>query len=153
MKRVLPRAATSPRDAWLALRMLAWAGSLPILKRVLPLPRLVRLLARPREAARKPEREWRIAALSRRVFRTRSALHADNCLERSLVAYRYLGAAGAHPQLVVGASPGETVHGHVWVTVDGSAIHDAPHELAAWTPVVVFDADGTRHPARGTLAA
>ena len=32
---------TSPADAWLAARMAAWALVLPLLKRVVPLPRLV----------------------------------------------------------------------------------------------------------------
>jgi hypothetical protein len=50
----------------------------------------------------------------------------DNCLERSLVAYRFLGRAGASPQLVIGVARDERgVRGHAWVTVDGRPIGES----------------------------
>jgi hypothetical protein len=132
-----------PADAWLLCRMLAWSAVLPVAKRTLPLPRLVRLLhARSRARARDPARERAIAALSAWVFKTRPRGARDNCLERGLVAFRYLGRAGADPTLVVGmpTRPGE--HGHVWVSVDGVPLHDSPEALAPFEPVLAFASDG-----------
>jgi hypothetical protein len=78
----------------------------------------------------------------------------DNCLERSLVTYRFLGRLGAGPELVVGVgSEGEATVGHVWVTVDGRPVHDEPQSLDAYETVVVFDSDGRRSELREGAAA
>jgi hypothetical protein len=136
---------SAPSDAWLLARIFAWSLVLPIAKRTVPLPRLVRLM-RPRErtAKRDPAREAAIASLAAWVFKTRPPGARDNCLERGLVAYRYLTRAGASPELVVGvAKETHTVHGHVWVTVDGRAVHDSPSTLAGFEPILVVKSDGT----------
>jgi hypothetical protein len=134
----------SPREVWLLLRMAGWAPLLPILKFALPLPRLVRLLAaKPRRSDRDVEAERRIARLAAVVYRSRGVGVRDNCLERSLVAYRFLGRANAHPELVVGMRTDEGgVIGHVWVTVDGKAVHDPPGRLAKMSQMMSFDAAG-----------
>jgi len=140
---------TSPADAWLAARMAAWALVLPLLKRVVPLPRLVQLMATPpkraaRDAARDLARERRIVALSRLVYAP--LVRADiGCLQRSLLAYRYLGAAGARPSLLVGMrrEAGE-VHGHAWVTVDGEPAGEPAAWVGQFSPVLVFGSEGAR---------
>jgi hypothetical protein len=149
--RTLRRIAASPDEATLALRMAAWTPVLPVLKRVLPLPRLVGLMApRGRSLERDLRREERIAAIARRLYRTRPITHRDNCLERSLVAYRFLSRAGAEPMLVVGfRREVKDIHGHVWVTVDDVPVHDAPAELAAYETVTAFGSDGRVVSARG----
>jgi hypothetical protein len=125
--------------------MFGWSLVLPIAKRTLPFLRLVRLM-RPRErtAQRDPEREATIASLAAWVFRTRPTGARDNCLERGLVTYRYLSRAGADAELVIGVAQ-ETggVHGHVWVTVDGRAVHDSPATVAGFEPILVVKSDGT----------
>lgn len=136
---------STPSDAWLLARMLGWSVVLPIAKRTLPLPRLVRLM-RPRRhtAQRDPEREAAITSLAAWVFKTRPPGARDNCLERGLVAYRYLSRAGACPNLFMGLAKGKrNVHGHVWVTVDGRPVHDSPTALAGFEPLLVFRSDGT----------
>jgi hypothetical protein len=141
----LHSAVSTPSDAWLLARIFGWSLVLPIAKRTVPLPRLVRLM-RPRErtAQRDLEREASIAALAAWVFKTRPPSARDNCLERGLVAYRYLSRAGASPELVVGvAKEMQGVHGHVWVTVDGRAVHDSPSTLAGFEPIFVVKSDGT----------
>jgi hypothetical protein len=138
--RTVGRLAASPRDAWLLARMFAWGLVLPVLKFALPLPRLVRLVASPRRRARDAAREAAVAEQAARVYRWR---RDDNCLERSLVTFRYLGRAGADPRLVVGMRASDRF-GHVWVTTDGAAVHDAPEFLAELEPLFEFDADGTR---------
>jgi hypothetical protein len=140
----------SPADAGLVLRMAGWRLVLPLLKRRLPLPRLVRLMwlgerARPVT----PEREARIADLARTVYRSDRASRRGNCLERSLVLYRYLSAAGADPHLVVGMRGGEAaVRGHAWVTVRGEPVEERPHSLEGLTQVVSLRGDGSRPQSR-----
>jgi hypothetical protein len=138
--RALRSCVSSPADAWLLARMTTWAPSLPVLKRVLPLPRLVALMAKePRRSPRDPELERRIVRMARLVYRGRRGTFRDNCLERSLVTYRFLGRAGADPELVVAMSKGEDgLHGHVWVTVEGLPVHENPADLEAYLPVMRF---------------
>ena len=115
--------------------------TLPLLKRMLPLPRLVRFMWLPARASeRRPERELRAAHLVRRLCRT----SGGNCLERSLILYRYLARANADPRLVVGMGKPDEFLGHVWVTVDGRPLLDSPETLQGYTEVVSFGAGGTQ---------
>jgi hypothetical protein len=140
----LRRAVSTPSDALLLARMLGWSAVLPLAKRRLPLPRLVRLMHPRRHASRRdPDREAAIASLAAWVFKTRPPGARDNCLERSLVVYRYLLCAGARPELVMGVARGmEEVYGHAWVTLDGRAVHDSPAMLAGFEPICVAKSDG-----------
>jgi hypothetical protein len=141
----LRSAVSTPSDAWLLARIFVWSLVLPIAKRTIPLPQLVRLMRpRGRTAQRDPEREAAIGSLTSWVFRTRPPSARDNCLERGLVAYRYLSRAGASPELVVGvAKEVHRLQGHVWVTVDGRPVHDSPSTLAPFEPIFVVRSDGT----------
>lgn len=112
-----------------------------MLKRTLPLPRLVRLMCLPaRTCERSSERELRTACIVRRLTRA----SGGNCLERSLILYRYLGRANADPRLVVGMGKTGEFLGHVWVTVDGRPLLDAPETLREYTEVVSFGPGGAR---------
>jgi hypothetical protein len=145
----------SPADAWLAFRMAGWRLVLPVLKGRRPMTRLVQLMWKG-ERARPvtPEREARIAELARIVYRSEHASRQGNCLERSLVLYRYLSAAGADPQLVVGLrSGGEAVRGHAWVTVRGEPVEEPPQSLEGLTRVVSFRGDGSQPLSRGVSEA
>lgn len=140
---------TSPADAWLAARMAAWALVLPLLKRVVPLPRLVQLMVVPpkgadRDTARDTARERRVVALSRLLYAP--LVRADiGCLQRSLLAYRFLGAAGARPSLLVGMRrEGGEMHGHAWVTVDGEPAGEPAAWVGQFSPVLVFGSEGAR---------
>jgi Transglutaminase-like superfamily len=138
--RGLRSCVSSPGDAFLLARMAAWAPSLPVLKRTVSLPRLVRLMASgSRQRTRDTEREQRIARMARLLYRGRAGTFQNNCLERSLLTYRYLGRAGADPELVIGArKDDDTLQGHVWVTVDGRAVHELPDELEPFVQVMCF---------------
>jgi hypothetical protein len=141
--RRLGRLVSSPQEAWLVVRMLGWSLVLPLLKRALPLPRLVELLqADARVDQRNPRREERLSALSEWVFRARPRRSRDNCLDRALVTYRYLGRAGASPTIVVGIARQDSIAGHVWVTVDGKPIHDDPEGIGGFASVAAFAPDG-----------
>ena len=67
----------------------------------------------------------------------------DNCLDRSLIAYRFLSKAGAAPELVVGvAKPGEEVRGHAWVRLDGVALRETDESLDGFEELASFGGAG-----------
>ena len=137
---------TAPADVVLAVRVLGWAMVLPVLKHLVPVRSLARLMyLAPGHAPRDAAREDRIVTFARwaaRVMRWRSG---GNCLERGLIAYRYLSAAGANPTLVVGLGRADRggIVGHAWVLVDGKPAGDALSALSEYTPVFAFAGDGS----------
>ncbi len=138
------RELAHPNAAWLLVRMAAWASILPLLKRVLALPRVVGLVTPSRRPAmRDAAREQQAIRLSRILYRSRVVAGRDNCLERSLIAFRYLISAGTDPELSVGMRRSDRGYeGHVWVTVAGVPIHDDPRSLDELVQVTAFNASG-----------
>jgi hypothetical protein len=138
----------SPGDVWLVARMSAWAVWLPLLKYLMPLPRLVRLAAAPpRRAARRREQERKVVTLSRWIYAPVTR-HDRGCLQRSLLAYRFLGEANASPRLLVGVRKDEgKVLAHAWVSVDGEPLAESPDWVGGFTTMLAFGADGRPQPA------
>ena len=139
------RPAERARAALLTLRMLPWALAAPVLKRRLPAPRLVRLFAAGRRdrRPRSPSREREIARATWWASRVQVRRFPDNCLERSLLTYRYLGLAGAEPHLLmgVGREEGEMI-GHAWVTTDGAPVHEFDDPGERYGRLIDFGPDG-----------
>lgn len=131
-----------PRLLVLGCRMAAWSLAVPLLKRALPLPALVRLAwSRPRGGR---GREQEIVQLAWWTSRLQPRRFPHNCLERSLVTYRFLARAGAQPRLVTGMGrPEGEIMGHVWVTVADRPVQDADEALRAFGRLVEFG-DGGR---------
>lgn len=149
---VLARVAarfSSPRDVGLAVRVFGWALVLPILKHLVPVQSLARIMHRAsRQTARDAVHEERIVTFARwgaRLIRWKSG---GNCLERGLIAYRYLGEAGASPTLVVGLGHGDTgsLVGHAWVLLDGRPAGESAAAVSVYTPVFAFAPDGSLMP-------
>jgi hypothetical protein len=139
--RALGRLLSSPADSWLAVKTLGWMCVLPVLKRTLPLPRLVRLMwVSPRDPERDPEREKRVIRVVARLSRA----SGGNCLERSLILYRYLSRVDADPRLVIGMAKPDMYLGHVWVTVNGRPLLETPETLRGYEEVTAFDSEGRR---------
>ena len=132
-----------PADLWLAVRTLGWMCVLPVLKRSMALPRLVRLMWLP---ARLPRRRSERERQATRIVGRLSRASGGNCLERSLILYRYLARAGSDPRLVVGMAKPDDFLGHVWVTVDGQPVLDSPETLREYTEVVRFGVGGAQEP-------
>jgi Transglutaminase-like superfamily len=129
------RSVQSPSNAWLALRMTCWALTLPLLKHVVALPRLAALMWRKSAGAPSNEDVERVVRLSAAVARVRPLPGANNCLDRSLIAYRYLSALNADPRLVVAVRTADPKgFGHVWVTVNGTPV--LQEDLSMFTPVL-----------------
>ena len=108
----------------------------------LPLPRLVRLMWRSGQPGRSRQlaREARITRLVSQICNT----SGGNCLERSLILYRYLSEAGASPELVVAVARPGVYLGHVWVVVDGAPRVDSPRALAGYMELLRFGDAGAR---------
>lgn len=123
--------------------MTAWRAAIPLAKHLLPLPTLVRAaVRRPRCDVRCPDRERRVVLLARRVCEVGCGT-APNCLERSLIAFRFLSELGARPTLVVGFKRhAGAVGGHVWVEVDGLAVGEDPPQSYGFAPLTVFSPEG-----------
>jgi len=125
--------------------MAAWRLALPVLKRRMPLPRLVGLMWRGDDPGRpNPERQARVAELTTSVFRSDHRDRPGNCLDRSLVLYRYLSEAGADPRLMVGMRRGErdALRGHAWVTVEGEPVEESTEPLEEFARLASFRGDG-----------
>jgi hypothetical protein len=124
--------------------MVLWAYVLAALKHVLPLPRLVQLMAA--GTCRAPYQrghERQIVAQAHRVCRLCFATDRGRCLERSLIAYRFLAQAGSSPRLVVGMWKTENQWiGHTWVVVEGVPLGETLAELHQFTILLAFGAEG-----------
>lgn len=122
-------------------RMAAWRLALPVLKRALPLDRLVRLGAAPRRRPRDARREQLVARAGGRLWRSAYG----PCLERSLAIHRQLGLAGAQPRLAIGVGKdGGKVIAHAWVLLDGVALLETADPADEYGVAVVFDEHGRR---------
>lgn len=131
------RPSDRARAVLLAVRMLPWAVAVPVLKRRRPIRELVALLDARRERPWDPAREAVVRQASWWASRVQLRRFPDNCLERSLVAYRYLGLAGADPRMVLGiGGTRQEVTGHAWVTLDGRAVHDPPEAIERYRQIV-----------------
>lgn len=124
--------------------MLPWALAVPVLKRRLPIGRLVALMTTGRPRRWDPSREDVIRRASWWASRVQVRRFPGNCLERSLVAYRFLGLAGADPRisLGVGGGGGQDITGHAWVTLDGRPLHDPPEALDSYRKIIELDGSG-----------
>jgi hypothetical protein len=156
----------------IGVRLWLWAGMIRVLKPLVPIGTLVRLARTPGPGSNRskrgqapipgpgPDRSAGLRSAERFEERLRAYLESRqrfpfrapaNCLERSLGAYRLLCGAAAGPELVVGVrrSPARGVEGHVWVTAGGRVLAERPGDLATFTTIVTFDADGRQRTAAG----
>ncbi len=146
----------SPADVWLAARMTGWRLAVPLLKWRLPLPRLARLMwTSSRRAERDLAREEGIVTLSEALCGPHGGRVLDNCLERSLVSYRFLSQAGAEPELAFGVARDrdDPVRGHAWVRLDGEPVHDSLVALERFEELGAFGQGGVLSPSRGRSGA
>jgi hypothetical protein len=124
--------------------MVLWSVLLPGLRRVVPIAGLARFMWTDPRGIQSDERQQAIVEFAGRVTRLRRGRNA-NCLERSLIAYRFLSGAGARPQLVLGVGrTDDRVVGHAWVTVGDEPVFETTEVLSDFAPIAVFGSRGTR---------
>ena len=142
---------TSPSDAVAVINVLAWTLTLPVLKFALPLPTLVRLVCFQAPSGRESRaRANQIITLIDRLYRVGALKRGGSCLERSLLAFRFLARTHPGSRLMIGAREinGHWL-GHAWVTVDDRAADESLVPPGAFCPIVAFDASGMPQPLEG----
>jgi hypothetical protein len=143
LSRVVAR-LTSTADVVLAARIMMWACILPILKQILPIRPLVKLVWRAPRLEPDGDREERVVTFARWACRLTRWKSGGNCLERALIAYRFLLEGGAAPTLVIGmgsVTPAEIV-GHAWVLLNGMPAGESAASVSGFVPALVFGPDG-----------
>ncbi len=140
----------SPRTAWLIVRMLAWKAALSLLKHAVALTTLVRLVEQEPPSSVNVRERARVEYAVKRLGRV---LGGGDCLERSLVTYRFLSRAGVRPRLLIGFDREDgRVAGHAWVTVDGEPIIESRESLARYVEVAAFSPAERPSPGAPTAA-
>jgi Transglutaminase-like superfamily len=128
-------------DVWLATRMLAWRLVLPALKRIVSIDTLARAMRRGRGP--RPAEEDSVVRLASWIYGSRPLTGGQNCLERSLVLYRYLSQTNPDTRLVVGFRNGERlVEGHAWVAVGERSMGADTDEQGPYAPLISFGPEG-----------
>lgn len=138
------REMQSPADALLMAKACGWAFVLPMIKHCVGVNGLATMMRKsPQDRPRDRAREIRIVTFARWSARLARWRSGGNCLERGLIAYRYLCEAGADPMLVVGIGRGERgVVGHAWVLIEGCPVGESSSALGMYTPVFAFASTG-----------
>jgi len=145
--RILGAHVRSPSDALLVGRLLAWRLTLPLLKRTVPIATLVRVMAS--TAGRSTRDIGRIVELVDLTFGPRRNQDPDNCLDRSLVLYRFLSRNEPGTRLVLGMRRGsKELEGHAWVIAGDRAFGRTPASGPDFLSLATFAADGRRVEAR-----
>jgi hypothetical protein len=129
------------------LRLLGWRVALAALKRTVPIPTLVRLMATP--GGRSTRDTPRIVELVDWLYAPRREQDLGNCLDRSLVLYRYLSRNEPGTRLVLGMRRGSSeLEGHAWVMAGDRAFGETPASGGGFVTLATFAADGRRVEAR-----
>jgi hypothetical protein len=145
--RTLRKHVRSPSDALLVVRLLGWRLALAVLKRTVPIATLVRLMATPGGNSSRDTR--RIVELVDWLYAPRRKPDLGNCLDRSLVLYRYLSRNESGTRLVLGMRRGSSeLEGHAWVIAGDRAFGVAPAGGGGFVTLATFTADGRRVEAR-----
>lgn len=124
-------------------RLLGWRVALAVLKRNVPIATLVRFMASP--AGRSTRDTRRIVELVDLTYAPRRDRDPGNCLDRSLVLYRFLSRSDPGTRLVLGVRPGSpALEGHAWVIAGDRAIGEAPADGGSFVTLATFASDGRR---------
>ncbi len=107
---------------WLFLRIGYWIAAISLLLRLIPLPRLLRLLTPKKCPGRKWPRETLINFTSFWLGRER-AFFSRSCLRRSLVLYRYLNLQGEPAGFLIGVTQEDhQLKAHSWILIGGKKL-------------------------------
>ena len=125
-------ALREPRSALLLARMALWVTALSALVRLLPLPRVMKLMTPlhqrdpsdtpPPTTAASPER---LAGLLDRLLSLDAFVFTPTCWKRAPILYRYLALHGIETHVVFGVRPQEErgqLAGHAWLEADGHPV-------------------------------
>ena len=123
--RKIGRLLSSPREAWLLMRMAWWVAVLSVLARLYPLPRALRIVAgNKKEPARTDANANDLARAIDRLLAIDFLIFTPVCWKRAAVLHRYLSRSGIPTRIIFGVrnESGGTVAGHAWLEREGHPI-------------------------------
>ncbi len=130
MRRALDFVRRRPREAFLLLRMAGWVALLSLLIKLLPLPRVLSLVADTSRATRPRRRrmtEQRLAQLVDALLGMNVLCFTPTCWKRAPVLHRYLALNGIETRIVFGVRKEKEslLAGHAWLEADGRPLLEA----------------------------
>ncbi|HEX8131616.1 MAG TPA: lasso peptide biosynthesis B2 protein [Pyrinomonadaceae bacterium] len=143
MRRTVHYIGSKPGEAFLLVRMAAWVALLSLLIKILPLPRVLSLVA----AKRREGRTQRSRMTQQRLGQLIDALLGMNvlcftptCWKRAPVLHRYLALHGIETRIVFGVRKEKEslLAGHAWLEADGHPLLEA--SPPRYTPTYSFPA-------------
>ncbi|HVF48448.1 MAG TPA: lasso peptide biosynthesis B2 protein [Pyrinomonadaceae bacterium] len=119
-----------PSAALLVARMAGWVAVLSVLIRLMPLPRILRLMrpkTRVRPSAQPSEVEARLAHLLDLLLATDFLFFTPTCWKRAPVLYRFLALEGIETRILFGVrkDTGGALDGHAWLEARGRPLLEA----------------------------
>ncbi len=121
-----------PAEVWLVARMAGWVLVLSLLIKLLPLPRVLRLVAAKRRAvvAERAIEAERVAQLLDLLLSLNLFVFTPTCWKRAPVLQRYLALGGIETRIVFGVRKTggrDLLAGHAWLERDGRPVFETEH--------------------------
>jgi hypothetical protein len=132
-----------PGEAFLVLRMAAWVALLSFLIKLLPLPRVLSLIAdtgRDRKTRNPRMTQQRLAQLVDALLGMDVLCFTPTCWKRAPVLHRYLALYGIKTRIVFGVRKEKEslLAGHAWLEANGRPLLEATPPQ--YTPTYSFPA-------------
>ena len=131
MRRVVHFIGRRPGETFLLVRMAAWVALLSFLIKLMPLPRVLSLIAGTKRG-RKPRdsrmTERRLAQLVDALLGMDVLCFTPTCWKRAPVLHRYLALHGIKTRIVFGVRKEKETRllaGHAWLEADGRPLLEA----------------------------
>ncbi|HEX8635006.1 MAG TPA: lasso peptide biosynthesis B2 protein [Pyrinomonadaceae bacterium] len=131
VRRAVHYIGRKPGEAFLLLRMAAWVAALSFLMKLLPLPRVLSLIAdtgRKRKPLHPRMTQQRLAQLVDALLGMNVLCFTPTCWKRAPVLHRYLALYGIETRIIFGVrKEKETLllAGHAWLEADGRPLLEA----------------------------
>lgn len=143
VRRALHFIGRRPDEAFLLLRMAGWVALLSLLIKLLPLPRVLSLVADASRAnvPRNPRmNEQRLAQLLDALLAINVLCFTPTCWKRAPVLHRYLALNGIETRIIFGVRKEKEslLAGHAWLEADGRPLLEA--SPPQYTPTYSFPA-------------
>jgi hypothetical protein len=128
--RALRSSLFRPSTAWLTARMAFWVVSLSLLVRLLPLPRVMRLLTPSRKVRPAGEDSGELPVCLAQtldiLLMTNLWVFTPTCWKRASILYRYLALKGIETRIVFGMRKEDegALTGHAWLEAGGRPLFE-----------------------------
>jgi len=114
------------REICALVRCGALAALVPVMVKVLPLPRVLAMLEPKRKLRESSYNPYELARIASAVIRRWPRFGVGECLVRSLILFNLLHRFACGPVLLIGARLFEgRFDCHCWIEVDGKSLHES----------------------------